>query len=245
MLLKTIIVIVVAVVFLAAFLARARNKRNGDSAACRLSRLLVQRADYQILIGVPFAKPEEWAVATPNEKDTLDVQGFGILQVAEVRAFAVAYPNGQLVDSELCGLPWPKNLTGLWPASRAVSDVIRLDELEPGDDYIRVSYGPSATRPQDRSYYTTTLKNISTERIRVLRFAGYSRTTESWHLSTVTRQFYSAEEFREWYGLESSEWIEPGKVVSDPNNYGTPPVLWAYYCESASGKQFVAGGVLE
>lgn len=245
MLLKTIFAIAVAIVFLAAFLIRTRKKQTSDSAAGRLGRLIVQRADYQVFIGVPLAEPKEWTAATPMGKDSLDVQGFGIIRVADVRAFAVAYPNGQLVDSELCGLPWPKNLTGLWPASRAVSDELRLEELEPGHDYIRVSYGPSATRPRDRSYYTTTLKNISPERIRILRFAGYSRDAERWHLTTVTRQFYSAEEFREWYGLESTEWIEPGQDVSDPNNYGTPPVLWAYYCESASGRQFVAGGVLE
>jgi hypothetical protein len=61
----------------------------------------------------------------------------------------------------------------------------------------------------------------------------------------VPKQFYSAAEFREWYGLGSSEWIEPGQAVSDPNNYGSPPVLWAYYCELASGQQFIAGGALE
>lgn len=243
--LKTIVVILIAIAGLAAFVARSRRRQKRDSAADRLRRLVVQRADYQILIGVPLADPKDWAAATPKGQDDLEVEGFGILHVTEVRAFAVAYPNGQLVDSELCGLLWPKNLSGLRPASRAVSDVLHPDELKPGSDYILVSYGPSTTRPRERSYYTTTLKNISAERVRILRFAGYRQTGDSWSLSTVTKRFYSADEFREWYGLGPNEWIEPGQTVGDPNNYGTPPVLWAYYCETASGKHFVTGGVLE
>jgi hypothetical protein len=207
--------------------------------------LIVQRPDYRIFIGVPFATPKEWAVATRQGNDSLEVKGYGTLRVSDVRAFAVAYANGQLLDLEACGLPLPDGLDGLSPSSRADSDVMRLDDLKPGRAYIQITYQPSATHPRDRSHYATTLKNISTERIRVHRFAGYAEQGDSWRLFTVTRQFYSADEFREWYGFGSSNWIEPGQAVTDHNNYGSPPMLWAYYCESASGRQFIAGGILE
>jgi hypothetical protein len=242
---KTIVVLVIASVLLVAFVLSRTRRRDVNSPAGRLSKLIVQRPDYQIFVGVPFAAPKAWAAATCQGEDFLNVQGYGTLPVSDVRAFAVAYANGQLLDTEPCGLPLPENLSGLAPASRADSDFLRLDDLEPGKAYIQITYGPSATRQRDRSYYATALKNISTERIRVRRFAGYERSEEGWRLSTVTRQFYSAEEFCEWYGLGSRKWIEPGQAVTDPNNYGSPPVLWAYYCESASGKQFVAGGILE
>jgi hypothetical protein len=240
-----IVVLTIVGILLVAFVLSRARRRDVNSPASRLSRLIVQRPDYQIFVGVPLATPAGWAAATHHGEGLLNVQGYGILSVSDVRAFVVAYTNGQLLDYEPCGLPLPENLSGLSPASQADSDLLRLDDLEPGRAYIQITYGPSATRQRDRSYYATTLKNISTDRVRVRRFAGYSRSAGGWRLSTVTRQFYSAEEFCEWYGLGSSKWIEPGQAVTDPNNYGSPPVLWAYYCESASGKQFVAGGILE
>src|SRR5262245_22503500 len=102
---------------------------NGDlSPAGRLSRLIDQRADYQIFIGVPFATPEDWVMATSEGGDSLRVPGYGTVRVSDVRAFAVAYPSGQLLDIEPCGLPLPQNLGGLQPASRVNSDALRLDE---------------------------------------------------------------------------------------------------------------------
>jgi hypothetical protein len=242
---KIIVALIVTIVLPVAFVASMTRRRSVQPPADRLSRLIAQRSDFQIFVGVPFTTPKEWAAATRQGEDLLNVQGYGTLRVSDVRAFAVAYPNGQLLDFEPCGLALPKGLDGLSPASRADSDVLHLNDLEPGRAFIQITYGPCATRPLKRSYYATTLKNISTERIRVHRFAGYARSGEGWKLFTVTRQFYSAAEFREWYGLASSMWIEPGQAVTDPNNYGSPPVLWAYYCESESGKHFVSGGVLE
>jgi hypothetical protein len=233
---KVLVLCLIAGVLLVAFVLSRARRRDVNSRAGRLSKLIVQRGDYQIFVGVPFATPKQWAVAARQEEDSLNVQGHGSLRVSDVRAFAVAYAR-QLLDCELCGLPLPEDLSD--------SDFLHLGALEPGRAYIQITYGPSATRQRDRHYYATSLKNISTEGIRVRRFAGYRPSEEGWRLSTVTRQFYSAEEFCEWYGLGSSKWIEPGQVVTDPNNYGSPPVLWAYYCESASGQEFIAGGILE
>jgi len=242
---KIILALVVTTTLLVVFVVNSARKQPVLSQTNRLSRLIAQRNDFRIFVGVPLAAPKRWAVARNVGGALLNVEEFGNVPAADVHAFAVAYPSGQLVDSELCGLPLPKNSHGLFPAGQAASDSIRDEDLEIGRGYIRVSYGPSSTRPQDHGYYSTTLKNISSERIQVKRFAGYQRSGKVWNLATVTRQFYSAEEFREWYGVVSSDWIEPGQAVTDLNNYGSRPVLWAYYCQSVSGKEFVAGGVLE
>ncbi len=240
-----VVVLAVVAIFIVVFVVKTKKKRHASTPTHRLSKLLNQRTDYLIFVGVPLGAPKEWTTAAYQGGDSLDVQGYGALPISGVRAFAVAYANGQLLDAEPRGLPLPDGLTGLYPASQADSDELRLEELEPGKAYVQVTYGPSATRPRDRRYYATTLKNISNERIRVQRFGGYRRRWKGWKLSNATRQFYSAEEFRQWYGLGSAEWIEPGQSAADPNNYGSPPVLWAYYCESESGQQFVVGGVLE
>ena len=248
------ICLVVIVILLITACARRGDTQRGKgtpqtqvapSPSERFRVLAAERNDYSLLVGIPLSAPTRWAKVTKMNDGTLTVDGHGTLQVSEVQAFIVAYPNGQMIDCNAGGLPLPKGITGLFPSVDADVDTLQLADIEPGEKYIQVEYGPSLLRPHDRSHYSTTLTNISGERIRVNRFAGYAKTSKGWKLFTVTKQFYSAEEFRQWYGLGNNEWIVPGQSASDPNNYGSPPVLWAYYCECESGKRFVAGSVLE
>jgi len=207
--------------------------------------LAKQRADYQILIGIPAEAPTEWASASQVTDQHVNVDGHGNIPLTTVRAFVVAYPNGQVVDAELCGLPLPQKMTGLFPGKRIDLEVLQPEDWLEGDHYLRIKYGLSKLKPTDRNHYSTTLTNISKQKVKVLRFAGYTKTRGGFQLNTVTGTFYSAQEFREWYGLGSSDWILPGESAADPNNYGGPPVLWAYYCEAEDGKHFIAGGILE
>ena len=87
--------------------------------------------------------------------------------------------------------------------------------------------------------------NVSGQPVRILRFGGYQQTRRGWELSNVSRAFYSADEFREWYGLGRKEWLLPGGKATDTNNYGGRPILWVYYCESEDGTKFIAGSVFD
>ena len=78
----------------------------------------------------------------------------------------------------------------------------------------------------------------------MLKFGGYTKHGGEFFLHTITNRFFSAMTFMEWYG-QMNDWLEPGESVVDSSNYGAPPVLWAYYCETQSGRQFVAGGIIE
>jgi len=173
------------------------------------------------------------------------VEGHGDIPLGQVIAFIVAYPNGQMIDFELVGLLPPRGMTGLTRGRRQNHHVLQPAELEAGTQFIEVKHGRSASKPKERGHYSTTLTNICGQRVRVLRFAGYTRTPEGWTLNTVTGGFYSAQEFREWYGLGENEWLAPRESACDPNNYGGPPVLWAYFCQTEDGKDFIAGGVLK
>lgn len=229
-------------------LASKSGTRSPISSKCpgqRLALLASQRSDYQILVGTPPREPVCWSVASRVANDAVTVVGYGDIPLSQVTAFIVTYSNGQAVDCELADLPMPVGVTGLSPGRKRHEEVLRSDDLEEGRKYVKVKYGPSQLRPKDRSHYSTTLTNISHQRIRVLRFAGYARSLESWRLNTVTGTFYSAREFLKWYGLGQDEWIQPGSSATDPNNYGSPPVLWAYYCQAEDGKEFIAGEILE
>jgi hypothetical protein len=192
---------------------------------------------------VPPEAPASWAAATGLRGDAVAVDGHGEAPLAEVRAFVVAYPGGQLVDCELADLPDPPGVVG--GVEGRDDDILHDARLEEGRRYVAVEYGPSELRPGEPGCYSTTLTNVSGQRIRVLRFAGYKRIPGGWLLHTISGTFFSSDEFREWYGLEG-EWVGPGQSATDHNNYGGDlPVLWAYYCQAEDGTEFVAGGVLD
>jgi hypothetical protein len=65
-----------------------------------------------------------------------------------------------------------------------------------------------------------------------------------YRLNTVTGKLFSADEFIAWYAAPPDGWIAPGGEASDPDNYGRPPILWAYHCETRGGARFVTGALL-
>ncbi len=216
-----------------------------SSPSKRLRELSRERSDYSIFVGVPLSSPTKWAEVTRINGDSLVVKGHGTVLIPDIKAFIVAYPNGQLVDGNTRGLPLPKGFTGLSPSAIPDRDILQLSDLKIGKQFLKIKYGKSPSHPNDRSHYSTSLVNITNERIKVNRFAAYIKTNRGWRLSTITKKFFSAQEFQEWYGLGSNPWIMPMQAVGDPNNYGAPPILWAYYCETESGKQFIAGAILQ
>jgi len=231
------------VLVLGMLVAAVQRKRSESSPGFRLRRLIAQRPDYLVFVGVPISSPARWAVATSEGRNCLRVEGEGLVSTSKVKAFTVAYPNHQLVEHDTHGLPLPDGVMATWSASREDFDTLQEQDIERGRAFLRISHAGRSSDAEGRDCFATTLRNISSERIRVLRFAGYAKTGTSWSLDTVTGQFFSAGEFQAWYGLGSREWIEPGEAVVDHNNYGAPPSLWAYYCESSSGEQFIAGEV--
>jgi hypothetical protein len=201
------------------------------------------RSDYRICVGVPY--PSSWAeVSRLTETSVILRDGKEVL-AAEITAFVIAYPSGALLDHHApSGLPLPDWVGGLEPAKFRDQDELTAADLKVGQAIVRVTFGASTAQPASRDHYSTTLTNVSNHRVRVLKFAGYSKSGNSYLLNTVTGGFFTPQEFREWYG-QAGDWIEPGQSVSDPNNYGGPPVLWAYYCEAQSGEKFITGGTVE
>lgn len=124
-----------------------------------------------------------------------------------------------------------------------VEDAIfaKLDwaDLKAGKSFLQIQH---RSKPEDRRkpYYSTTITNRSTQRVRIDRFGTYIKKGRTLVLHSLTGGVFSGQQFQEWYEL-GDEWLEPGQVVTDPNNHSQIGVYWAYFGTTASGKQFVAG----
>ena len=117
---------------------------------------------------------------------------------------------------------------------------VGLADLQAGKSYLEIAH--HADRSSDRHpYYTTKITNKSTQRIRIDRFGTYVQKGHTLVLHSLTGGFLSAQQFQEWYELGASEWLEPGQVVTDPNNHSNLGVYWVYSGTTADGRKLVAG----
>ncbi len=223
---------------------RAGNEgisRHSSPAGWRLHSHADQRGDYLMYIGTPPGNPIRWSRIRQLTNENAVTEDGSTVPLSAVVAFLVAYPNGQLLEIEGAErLPLPRGIRGLEPKPVQRADRLRMGDLESGEAFARVHHTPTTQLPKRPGYYATTLSNVGIDRVRILKFAGYRKHGEFW----VAANFYSDEEFRTWYGMGNQIWLPPGQQVVDPNNWGDPPVLWAYFGETGSGKSFIAGAVL-
>lgn len=183
------------------------------------------RNDYRLFVGVPSANPTAWVEVARIDGSSVTLRNSQGLDLSEVRACFVAYPSGALVDyrcpNELPVPEWVSFPENSGPPDRAI---LTATDLKAGVSLVRVEFGKSTSEPRSRHHYSTTLTNVSGKRVRVLKFRGYTRAGTGFSLNTITSRFFTAEDFKEWYG-QKGEWIDPGQSVTDPNNYGSPPCL--------------------
>ena len=231
-----------------AVLARFRESTSQDASGTLAHRLLAHsrdRNDYRMFVGVPPANPTAWTEVARIDDLSVTLSNFQVIDLRAVTAYFVAYPSGTLVDyqssNELSVPDWVKFLKNMRPADR---ERLTAADLTAGQSQVRVEFGKSTSEPNSRHHYSTTLTNASGNRVRVLKFAGYTKTGNEFYLNTITSQFFTANDFKGWYS-QKGEWIEPGESVTDPNNYGSPNALWAYYCEAEGGKKFLTGGIID
>ncbi len=239
----------IAVASLAARFRRGRRSSRPKSAepsiAARISTLLKQRSDYRVFVGVPPQSPRHWRPALGLVGGDIDVAEYGKVPLDAITAFVVADPSGLIVAGELAGLGLPRALIDLERTEFVEEATIVPDDLEAGNRFLRITFGPSDRAPGDPSRYSTTLTNVSDQLIEVWWFGAYRPSSGACELFTLTGREYSSTEFQNWHGLGTSPWIRPGESATDHNNYGSRPILWGYHCLAEGGEFFVAGGLLE
>jgi hypothetical protein len=241
---------VVLAILLAVVLVRARAQGHASRpvrpSTARLRAHLDTGRTYQVFVDSQSGAAGGWVRVETRRDETLLLEDGSSIALDAVRRFVVAYPSGELLDADPSSDNLPPGVHSMKAADVTVSAVLREEEMARGRALVRVTYGPDAARPRNPHHYATTLTNVSKEKVRILRFGGFVLEPDgAWRLNNIGRGFYTAEQFREWYGVRGDGWILPGETATDPNNYGSRPARWAYYGETASGEAFVTGGVHE
>ncbi len=219
-------------------------KRNKSPINEKLMAYVAQKRDYKIYFGWPLKKPIKWVKMKKIVDNFFILDGLSekITFDQRVKSFIVCYPSGELIDTENQFYPLPKGVYYMNYRTKQVEDYLTQNALENGKRYLSIYFNKSMIHPNDPNYFTTTLKNISSYKIKVIQFGGYIQDGDKWSLNNVSGDFYTEKQFREWYGLNTNTWILPKESVSDPNNYGAG--LWAYYCQTETGEKFIAGKIV-
>ena len=221
------------------------KKQFSTPGRVRLGAYLRQNREYKIFIGFPTNCPKEWIPIREFGDDVLITSAMEQVPISDVSSFVVAYSNGEILDTEEVFGPLPEELFFVKSETEEKQHMINAEDLEAGKVFVEIEFGRCSSRPTEPCYYSTTLRNISEHKLRVIKFGAYSKKGNQWTLNTITRSFFTDEQFNQWYAVDRDGWIKPGQEVMDPNNYGGPIALWAYYCVSDKGDDFVAGKVVD
>jgi len=205
----------------------------------RISSYVTNNTDHQIYVGWPLDMPTRWEKAVVINK-TLQIDGVAI-DPLKISSFLVVYPNGEVLDTEHPIFPLPEGVVYLEQSDEPVSAELDPSILTAEASLVKITFGPASSRPNEPGHYSTSLQNISDVKLRVNKFAAFSKSGNSYILNTVNRAYFSAEQFIAWYGVSEDGWIKPGQTVSDPNNYGGGDGYWVYYCETDTGTIFTVG----
>ncbi len=235
-----------AVVAAAVWVFRARNSKNvGQAKAVEPSAILLEYLErdrqYLVYVGVPCSQPTQWVRVQRIEGTEVVCDNEERHPLNEVQSWIVAYPNGEILERVNAFGPLPEGLGGVESGTVLNPDALRTADLAEGAGFVVVNHGQKRRSPAGKFVYATSLTNVGAEPVQILKFAGYAMVDGQWQVHTVSGSYYTGEQFRAWYGLGETEWVEPGQTVSDPDNYGGPKAIWAYFCRTKSGRKFVTG----
>ena len=194
-----------------------------------------------IYIGWPVDSPSEWRRVKRYDTSHLELDDGTRLSASKIRSHLLVYPNNEVLGGANVFYPFPPGLKCLEPEIGVTNRPLSLDPVSValGKTTCTAIHHDFRRNAQGRRIYATTLKNISQQRIRIKKFAGFRPSGSEYVLSTVSRNFYSAEQFQSWYSTGIDGWIKPGKEVTDDNNYGSGPGIWAYFGETDNGEHFI------
>ncbi len=180
---------------------------------------------------LPVASKLNIDLTTGNKLDPGDGEDLGESSVDLMRAKGLMF-----------AMALKARATGVRPiVEDTIFAAVEKAELKAGKALLEIRHCQQAV-DRGKPYYSSSLTNRSTERIKIDRFGTYIPKGKTLVLHSLTGGFLSAQQFREWYGVDG-EWIEPGQTVTDTNSHSNLGVYWVYFGSTASGKEFVAGAL--
>lgn len=216
--------------------------------------MFYKRGNNRIFIPSNMDGTIQWAAVKEIKDRWVTIQQMTVtvpsisVALTQVASFYVCAPDGKLIHQEWIDKAYfdslPEEILRQIKCSLPTDTSLTLDQTESGKKFVAIEYKESATKKEGHYYYATSLRNISSQKIKILKFGGLRFNGSVWTLASVTGNYYSADDFKDWY-QQKGEWLLPGETACDSANWGNPPVLWAYYGIAESGESFIAGKCLE
>lgn len=204
----------------------------------RILRFFHQGRPYRYFIRI-FGSGD-WVEIRSLDRDTATTIDSDHIKLSRIKGYIVAYGHGQILDAHGIVDPLPDCFHFLQEVTPPTAEVLMPSDFVLGASFLEIDLDTSSINGNYDEYFPATIRNISSQRVKVLKFGAYSKEPSGYRLNTISNTWFTAEDFRYWYGLNERQWIEPGESVCDPNNYGGGDYLWAYHCETEGGEKFIA-----
>ncbi|MCE3296017.1 MAG: hypothetical protein K0R65_1731 [Crocinitomicaceae bacterium] len=167
----------------------------------------------------------------------------GHQKITDLKHFIVTYRDGQIAYESAEFENYPKEISWM-TEGRTNDECFTKEELTSGNHLFQINFSKSVIMSDDPAYYETKITNLSTERAKVIKFAGFKKTAVNcYEINNSTGDFFNAIDFNNWYMDKPDFWIHPGDTVSDPINYGGERNNWAYQVKTESGETFWFGNI--
>lgn len=182
-----------------------------------LKQYIRKEQEFQIYIYVGY---QQWEAYDPARHGEAKNISFG---------YVVAYPNGEIlentVDSDIIpvGTYYPGETT---PRSETMPECVASPSVE-------IKNIPSLYHNREERYCTR-IRNTGAVPFKINRFAAFHMLDGRYVISTITGDWYTCEQFRNWFN-QSQEWINPGEQVADQDNYGYGIGYWVFEISFQTG----------
>ena len=157
-----------------------------------------------------------------------------------INSFVVAYPSGEVLEEFGSYGHLPEGLFFMeGPVYKDSTEGYRRGSVD--NSKVKISNSRCVRRPDDPTYYSTTIQNTGTTRVRVYKFAPLSKIWGLFYPREPHPGYYSPRQFIEWFRVGGDDgWIAPGESVEDPDNYGFSRGIWVFFFEEEEGGRFIA-----
>lgn len=164
----------------------------------------------------------------------------------EIRSFYLTSSTGELLASD--GLTdklvekLPATIRQQLDPNKILKTSLTVPELVKGLKYISIEFAKTKYTEDHEKRYSIRLRNLSNEKIRILRFGEYREKNRVWTLNSCN--FETEWHFQDKYAIPI-EWLTSGEHAYRSDTSSDLPVMWVYHCETESGEQFIVGKILQ